>query len=84
VIDRAVQDMAPQLGALERAYAQSGDFLAGSSVSFADLFVAPILAYVEAFPEGANLLSDMPNIRRAQGVMRQRESFTTTQPPQGK
>lgn len=84
VIDRAVQDMAPQLGALERTYAQSGDFLAGSSVSFADLFVAPILAYVEAFPEGSNLLSDMPNIRRAQGVMRQRESFTTTQPPQGK
>lgn len=83
VIDRAVQDMTPQLAALERAYAKSGDFLAGSTLSFADLFVAPILAYVEAFPEGATLLSDMPNIRRAQAVIRQRASFTTTQPQQG-
>ncbi len=84
VIDRAVQDMTPQLTALDRAYAKTGDYIAGSTLSFADLFIAPILFYVEAFPEGARLLSDMPQIRRAQGVMRQRASFTTTQPPQGK
>lgn len=83
VIDRAVKEMAPQLAALERCYAKTEDFIAGSTLSFADLFVAPILAYVGAFPEGANLLSDMPNIRRAQGVMSQRASFTSTQPQHG-
>ena len=83
VIDRAVKDMTPQLAALERAYATTGDFVAGSTLSFADLFLAPILAYLGAFPEGASLLSDMPHIRRAQGVMSQRASFTATQPQHG-
>jgi glutathione S-transferase len=83
VIDRALQEIPAQLSALDRAYAQSGDFLAGGALSFADLFIAPILAYVEAMPEGARLLSDMPNVRRAQAVMRQRTSFTTTEPPRG-
>ena len=79
VIDKAVKEMAAQLSALERAYAR-GDFLAGGALSFADLFVAPILAYVQALPEGAQLLSDMPHIRRAQGVIRQRASFIATEP----
>lgn len=79
VIDKAVGEMPAQLSALERAYAR-GDFLAGGALSFADLFVAPILAGVEAMPEGARLLSDMPNIRRAQALMRQRPSFIATDP----
>ncbi|NRF67065.1 SRPBCC domain-containing protein [Aquincola sp. S2] len=79
VIERAVAEMPAQLAALERAYERS-DTLAGQSVSFADLFVAPILAYVERFPEGKQLLGDMPNIRRAQAVMRQRPSFIATDP----
>lgn len=83
VIDRALQEMPAQLAALERAYAQGGDFLVGGSPSFADLFIAPILAYVEAMPEGSQLLSDMPHTRRAQAVMRGRTSFSTTQPPSG-
>jgi glutathione S-transferase len=80
VIDGAAGEMPAQLAALERAYAR-GDFLAGERISFADLFVAPILAGVEKTPEGAHLLSDMPNIRRAQAVLRQRPSFTSTEPP---
>ncbi|WP_372527337.1 SRPBCC domain-containing protein [Piscinibacter sp.] len=79
VIDGALKEMPAQLAALERAY-RHGEFLAGTSLSFADLFVAPILAYVEAMPEGARLLSDMPHIRRAQAIIRQRPSFTSTQP----
>jgi glutathione S-transferase len=82
IIDAAAREMPAQLGALERAYAK-GDFLAGDRVSFADLFVAPILAYLEQTPEGGRLLSDMPNIRRAQTAMRQRESFTSTDPTRG-
>jgi glutathione S-transferase len=74
VIERAVAEMPAQFAALEQAYARS-DFLAGSTLSFADLFAAPILASVEAFPEGRQLLGDYPAIRRAQAVMRQRPSF---------
>jgi glutathione S-transferase len=79
VIGTALKEMPQQLGALERAYARS-DFLAGSALSFADLFIAPILAYVQGMPEGGQLMSDMPNIRRAQATIRQRASFSGTQP----
>jgi glutathione S-transferase len=82
VIDGALKEMPAQLGALERAY-QRGDFLAGPALSFADLFVAPILAYVQAMPEGGQLMSDLPNVRRAQAVIRQRASFTGTDPRAG-
>jgi len=79
VIEGALKDMPAQLQALEQAYAK-GDWLAGQSVSAADLFVAPILAYVERMPEGRALLSDTPNLRRAQAAMRARESFRSTEP----
>lgn len=82
IIDKAVAEMPAQLAALERAYERS-DYLAGDAIAMADLFIAPILAYVEAMPEGARLLSDMRNIRRAQGVIRQRPSFVNTEPPRG-
>jgi glutathione S-transferase len=79
VIDKAVAEMPAQFAALERAY-QRSDYLAGGGISFADLFVAPILAGVEKTPEGAQLMSDMPNIRRAQAAIRQRASFVLTDP----
>ncbi|WP_374563023.1 SRPBCC domain-containing protein [Ideonella sp.] len=77
VIDQAVSEMPAQLAALEKVY-ERGDFIAGESLSFADLFVAPVLHYLEQMPEGKRLLTDMPNIRRAQGVIRQRPSFIAT------
>ena len=79
VIDKAVAEMPQQLNALNKAYERS-DFLAGNALSFADLFVAPILAYVEGMAEGKRLLSDMPHIRRAQAAIRQRPSFVATDP----
>ncbi|HEX6703920.1 MAG TPA: SRPBCC domain-containing protein [Albitalea sp.] len=82
VVDVALAEMPAQLAALDKAYRRS-DFLAGDALSFADLFVAPILAAVEALPEGARLLSDRPHIRRAQAAIRQRPSFTRTDPSRG-
>ena len=82
VIGRALQEMPAQLAVLERAYGKS-DYLAGPKPSLADLFVAPILAYVEQFPEGRQLLRDLPNIRRGQHLLRQRASFTGTDPARG-
>lgn len=79
VIDAAVKEMPAQLAALDRACEQS-DFLAGASVSLADLFVAPILAYVERMPEGKALLAATPHLTRSQSRVRERASFTTTAP----
>lgn len=71
--------MPAQLAALERACG-GREYLAGDRVSFADLFIGPILYYVERFPEGKRLLGDMPGIRRAQAAIRRRPSFTATHP----
>jgi glutathione S-transferase len=79
VIDAALKEMPVQLAALDKAY-DGGDWLAGGALSMADLFVAPILAYVEQMPEGTRLLAGAPNVRRAQAALRARASFTTTDP----
>jgi glutathione S-transferase len=79
VIDAALAEMPKQLAALDTAYG-SGDWLAGGALSMADLFVAPILAYVENMPEGAALFAAAPNVKRAQAALRARASFTTTDP----
>jgi glutathione S-transferase len=82
VIDAAVKEMDGQLAVLERAY-DGNDFLAGKALSMADLFLAPILFYVEQFPEGRALLPKFPNLMRAQGLIRLRPSFRDTAPPLG-
>ena len=79
VIDASVKEMAEQLAVLDRAYG-GNDFLAGRVLSMADLFLAPILYYVEQFPEGKALLSKHRNVMRAQGVIRARDSFRDTAP----
>jgi glutathione S-transferase len=80
VIDQAVNEMTRQLPVLEQAYGKGGDFLAGAAISMADLFVAPLLAYLPMFPEGKQLLGDFPGIRRAQAVIAERPSFAATVP----
>ncbi len=85
VIDAALKEIPAQLAALDKAYSAC-DWLAGGNLSMADLFVAPILAYVERMPEAAALLAAVPNLRRAQATLRARASFTGTDPaspPQG-
>lgn len=79
VIDGALKEMPAQLAALDKAYG-ADDWLAGGALSMADLFVAPILAYVERMPEGAALLAAAPNVKRAQSALRARSSFTSTDP----
>ena len=80
VIEAAMKEIDKQLAVLDVAYGQS-DYLAGSTLSMADLFVAPILAYVEAMPEGKQLLQDRANIRRAQNMIRKRPSYISTEAP---
>jgi glutathione S-transferase len=79
-IDAALKEIPGQLAIFDRAYGD-GDYLAGAGPCMADLFLAPIVAYVEAMPEGPQLLAAVPNIKRAQAVMRARPSFRETEPP---
>jgi glutathione S-transferase len=79
VIGAALQEIPAQLAALDKAYG-TDDWLAGGAPSMADLFVAPILAYVERMPEGPALLRAAPNVQRAQATLRRRDSFIRTDP----
>ncbi|HBO79121.1 MAG TPA: glutathione S-transferase, partial [Cupriavidus sp.] len=78
-IDAALPDIAKQLDALEHAYG-GRDFLAGNTLTMADLFFAPIVEYLGRFPESAAMLESRPNIRRAHAAMRARPSYAATQP----
>lgn len=79
MIDAALADMPAQFAELDKAYAR-GSFLAGNALSSADLFLAPILAYVQQMPEGGALMAGYPNLLRGQELIRQRPSFTGTSP----
>ncbi len=82
VIDPALKDIASHLAILDRSYG-GASYLAGASASMADLFVAPILAYVAAMPEGKDLMAKAPNARRGLDAMRERPSFRDTEPARG-
>lgn len=58
-----------------------GDWLTGSTLSLADLFLAPILAYLAPLPEARAVLEDCPNLRRFGAAMAARASFVETVPP---
>ena len=79
VVDKAVAEMPAQFAALEQAYARAA-YLAGNSLSGADLFLAPILAYVQQMPEGAELMANYPRLLHAQSQIRTRASFVGTVP----
>jgi glutathione S-transferase len=81
-IDAALPDIDRQLAVFEQAYG-GFDYLAGGAPSMADFLLAPILFYLEQYPEGAALLGAYPEVRRAQALMRERDSFIATQPKPG-
>lgn len=58
-----------------------GAWLTGDTLALADLFLAPILAYVSAFPEAQTVLETTPKLRRFLGAIATRPSFTGTAPP---
>ncbi len=78
-IDAALVEMPAMLAILDAGYAKS-TWLAGESISMADLFVMPVLAYLARMPEGPQLLTTTPNLRRALASMQSRPSFLATEP----
>ena len=80
VIDPAVSQARDQLAALDAAIGARG-FLVGASLSIADLFLAPVLFYLEKMPEGPGLLAGAPNVQRVFAGLAERPSFAATLPP---
>jgi len=78
VIEGAVKDMEKQLAALERAYTRP--FLAGQQPTLPDYFLAPIVGYLEMFPESQALLARCPKLLRAHAAIKERPSWKETQP----
>lgn len=73
-IEAAVPAIRKGLATLEAGYG-GRDYLAGETLSLADIILAPAIAGLGLFPEGADLLGGCPNVRRAHAAMTARESW---------
>ncbi len=67
------------LSEFERLKGQS-EFLAGSQISLADCFLAPIFGYLTMTPDAEGLLQSTPGLRRWWEAVSQRPSMQKTQP----
>ena len=79
-IAAAKPKLAEQLAIVDAALASS-DHLAGPDLSFADLFLAPIVFYLKGIPDGEEPLAGKSNIDAWFNRMASRESFAKTIPP---
>ena len=80
VVDAAVPNLKRDLRLIDKGL-EGKEWLAGKTLSLADLFVAPILGYVSMFPEGQATLAECPNMKRVGAAMTARPSYVKTAPP---
>jgi glutathione S-transferase len=78
VVDAAAKELHEKLSIFERGYARP--FLAGQQPTLPDYFLAPIVGYLELFPESREMLPRFPRLARAHAAMKERQSWTETQP----
>ena len=69
-----VPNMERDVALLDTAYA-GGAWIAGSTLSLADLFVAPIAQTISMFPEGKAALGNAKHLSRAFEQLAKRDSF---------
>ncbi len=81
--EQACRDAVPaarvHFGLFERALSDRA-YLAADQVTLADLYLAPIIAYLSMTPEGEQLLGEHPNVARWWQAIQDRESFRQTPP----
>ncbi len=77
-IKAALPEVRKSIGTLEQML---GDrtYLAGDTLSLADLHLAPIFAYFTMTPESAPILAESPGLQRWWGAMKTRDSMTKTE-----
>jgi glutathione S-transferase len=81
-IEAALPAARKALGVLEGLIGDQ-PFVAGNTLSLADLHLAPILAYFSGTPEGEKVLADTPNLRRWFDNISARPTFASTAPQFG-
>jgi len=69
-----------EIGLLDRAVSQGG-FLAGDALTFADLNLMPILAYLQNFPESGAAIAASKSLSGYYDRLAARPSFKNTVPP---
>lgn len=80
-IAQAMPEIEYQISVADQTLSQN-TYLAGDTLSLADLFVIPIFAYLEMTPEGDRLRDPYPAVERWREAMKARPSFAaTTAPP---
>ncbi len=82
VIAEAVPQATTSVEALEALIGEK-NFFAGTTLSLADLHVAPIYDYFSQTPEGETALQGTPNLRRWWAGMSERASVRKTKPALG-
>jgi glutathione S-transferase len=79
-IDGVLPAMQKQVDMLDRAVAKSGH-LAGNGFTLADIYVMPILYYLQRFPEGSGMVKSAKNLAAYFARHSERPSFKATIPP---
>ena len=82
VIAEAVPQATASVEALD-ALIGGNAYLAGATLSLADLHLAPVYHYFSQTPEGETALGRTPNLRRWWDAISQRESVQKTKPALG-
>lgn len=82
VIKDAVAESVRQLGIADHELSNK-PYLAGKSLSIADLLLVPIVDYLMAFPDVEEKTVHLVNLRRWYEALSERASFTATVPPRG-
>jgi glutathione S-transferase len=78
VLEAAAKELPAMLGHFEQGYARP--FLAGQNPTLPDFFLAPIVGYLEMFPESKAALTGCPKLMRAHAAVKERASWKETQP----
>ncbi len=80
IIDGVVPAVKDEIDLLDRTVAKGG-FLAGDSITFADINVMPILAYLKNFPESGTAIAEAKSLSAYFDRLATRPSFQKTAPP---
>jgi glutathione S-transferase len=80
VIDAVLPAMKEEIGLIDRAIAKSG-YLAGDSLTFADINLMPILYYLQKFPEASAAIAAAKPLASYYDRIAVRPSFQKTTPP---
>ena len=74
ILAEALPDITRQLAVLNEAL-NDGPYICGPQLTLADIFLAPVLHYLAATPEGKSTLPAAPNVLRWQEKMQQTTDF---------